>query len=121
MSLPQNLQKGDPLLLVSDGREEKTAKVTVARVGRAYVYVVKNGWTYEDDTQYDRTTGVAKENVGWKQYLVTPEQYAEMQEREQLLASLQEAGVEIGHRHQETIPLAKLSGLLTVMQTGESS
>jgi hypothetical protein len=110
------MQKGDPLVLVSEDRNASAEEVVVSRVGRAYVYVSRKGSTYEDDTQFDRITGAAKQNIGWARSLVTPAQYAEMTERKQLLADLKDAGVDIEHRQRDTVPLVKLRSLLAVMQ-----
>jgi hypothetical protein len=119
MSLPDNLQKGDPLVLVSADNNKEPRNVVVSRVGRAWVYVCREGETEETRDQFNRATGVSKENHGWARWLVTPEQHADMKEREQLLADLREAGVEIKHQLQDTVPLVKLRGLLAVMKGEE--
>ncbi|QDN94976.1 hypothetical protein FNV58_01190 (plasmid) [Streptomyces sp. RLB1-9] len=115
MALPDNLKKGDPLVLVSADSKREPRNVVVSRVGRAWVYVCREGETEETRDQFNRVTGVSKENHGWARWLVTPEQYAEMKEREQLLADLKAAGVEIEHKQQDTMPLAKLRGLLAAV------
>lgn len=114
MALPA-LQKGEPLVLVSEDRNASAEEVVVSRIGLVYVYVTRKGAAYEDDTKFDRVTGAAKQNIGWARTLVTPAQYAEMKEREQLLADLKHAGVNIEHRHRDTVPLVKLRGLLAAM------
>jgi len=115
MALPQNLEKYDPLVLVSGDNKREPQKVAVSRVGTRYVYVTPEGGGDELPSQFDRVTGVAKENIGWSRSLVTPEQYADMQERKHLLADLKAAGVDIEHRQRDTVPLAKLRGLLAAV------
>lgn len=116
MALPQDLKKGDPLILVSEDRNARAENVVVSRIGRVYVYVTRAGSVYEDDTKFDRTTGVAQQNIGWSRSLVTLEQYRDMQERKQLLADLKDLGVDIEHRQRDRMALVKLRGLLAVMR-----
>lgn len=92
-TLPDSLKPGDPLVLASDDRNKSAAPVTVTRVGRTYVYVAWEGQAEMHD-QFHRVTGVAKENTGWRRYLLTPAQYEDRQERTTLLAELRDAGIE---------------------------
>lgn len=116
MALPENLKKGDPLVLVSAGRNEKAENVSVARIGSKYVYVTVPGTEYENPDKFHRTTGASVVNIGWARTLVTPEQYSEMKERERLLAGLKEAGIEIRHNLRDVLPVGQLRVLLDVMQ-----
>jgi hypothetical protein len=119
MSLPDNLQKGDPLVLVSEDRNESAEEVVVSRVGRRYLYVARKGSVHEDSTPFDLVTGAAQQNIGWARTLVTPEQYADMTERKQLKADLWETGVEIRLPHRDKVSTDQLRGLLAVMQAEE--
>lgn len=109
-----DVKVGDPLFLVSAGRNERTESVTVSRIGRQYLYVARRG--HEMNTQFHRDTGVAKENVGWKRYLVTPERYEELKLRASLFDSLRAAGIEVKWEAQDSLTTDQLRQLLAVVQ-----
>jgi hypothetical protein len=116
VALPESLQKGDPLVLVSNDDKRAPQNVVVSRVGRSWVYVCSEGSTEETRDQFNRVTGVSKENHGYARWLVTPRQHTDTQERKQLLADLKALGVDIEHRQRDTVPLAQLRALLTIMR-----
>jgi hypothetical protein len=112
--LPADLKKGDPLVLVTYSPDEPFEQVTVARVGRSYVYIDLG----HAEGQFHLPSGIARGNVGYTRQLHTPQQHAELQERKQLFAELRTAGVEIVWNRAAQVTTQQLRALLGVVRPG---
>lgn len=112
MSDLTGVKVGDELLLIERYNRSGRAPivVTVAKVGTKLVHIEVDGGTYT----YRIDTGARNDNYGHI-YLITREEYEEVQVRDGLENSLRSAGVELrfGVRKFST---AKLRALLAVME-----
>jgi hypothetical protein len=88
-----DVKVGDSLILVTGNRYRGDENVTVARIGRQYLYVATNG--HEKRERFDRKTGRESGNVGVRARLVTQEQYDESKQRASLYERLRLAGIDV--------------------------
>jgi hypothetical protein len=107
--------KGDRLMLITH-RPEGDLPVIVTRVGRDYVYVSRDGSETEMRSRFDRRTGIEDSRIGYKQELLTQEQYEERAHRRALLHQLRQAGIEVSARREQTLSTNQLRKLLAVVQ-----
>lgn len=105
---------GDPLILVTGNRYKGDENVTVARIGRVYLYVARPD-SRELNMRFDRKTGVEDGNIGVRARLVTQEQYDESKQRAALYEQLRTAGIEVKHEVRSDITTDQLRALLAVV------
>ncbi|MGV9352261.1 beta barrel domain-containing protein [Streptomyces misionensis] len=105
---------GDPLILVTGNRFQGDEPVTVARVGRAYLYV-SNADGSERRERFDRKTGVETGQRGIKAHLLTQEQYDDRAQRDSLFNRLYDAGIEVAFRVRDDLTTDQLRALLNVV------
>jgi len=109
-----NVKVGDSLILMTNNRYRGDEPVTVARIGRQYLYVARNGREMRE--RFDRKTGVEDGNIGVRSQLVTQEQYDEMKQRAALLEGLRAAGIDVRHEIRADMSTETLRALLAVVQ-----
>lgn len=109
-----DVKVGDPLILVTGNRYRGDENVTVARIGRQYLYVAANG--REKRERFDRKTGIEDGNTGVRARLVTQEQYDESKQRASLLDRLRRAGIDVKHEVRSDVTTDQLRALLAVMK-----
>lgn len=105
---------GDPLVLVTGDRRDANKEVTVSRIGRKWMYVSRDGRELRE--RFDRCTGKEDTQFGYAARLLTPEMYAERQERGSLFAELMAAGIEIRRDMRADVPTVKLRALRDIIQ-----
>jgi len=109
------IEVGDPLILETHNRYRGDQRVTLARIGRSYLYV--SGEYGELPEKFERGTGrEAGNRHGYTQQLHTLAQYDEKKLREALVAKLRGLKVDIQYPVQGTIPTSKLKAMLAIME-----
>ncbi|MFE2382195.1 beta barrel domain-containing protein [Streptomyces misionensis] len=105
---------GDPLILVTGNRYRGDEPVTVARIGRKYLYVTRqNGREYSGRFHLD---GTEDSQYSARERLYTPEQYEEEKQRANLFMELLAAGINVEHRVRPEVTTDQLRALLAVMR-----
>lgn len=105
---------GDKLVLVTGNRYRGDEPVTVARVGRKYLYVTLHGHEYR--TRFHRDTGTEDAKYSTRERLYTPEQYEEMNQRNSLFKQLREVGIDFRSSVSGSLTTGQLRDLLAVMR-----
>ncbi|TGZ14734.1 hypothetical protein DV517_62170 [Streptomyces sp. S816] len=118
MSGLPTVKVGDPLILVTNNRFLGDEPVTVARVGRTYLYVAGSDGC-ERRERYDRKTGIEDGQIGLKAHLLAQEQYDDRAQRATLFNQLYDAGIEVQFRVRGDLTTDQLRALLAVVEKGE--
>ncbi|WP_420082645.1 hypothetical protein ACN6AT_37395 (plasmid) [Streptomyces sp. JL4002] len=113
----KDVKVGDTLILVTSSRYRSNEPVTVARLGRTFLYVAEHG--SERRERYDRKTGIEDGQHGIKARLYTPEQYDELKQRESLFTSLLEAGIDVRYPVRADLSTDQLHSLLSIVKAGQ--
>ncbi|MEU3527553.1 hypothetical protein AB0E62_27405 [Streptomyces sp. NPDC038707] len=109
-----DVKVGDPLILTTGNRYRSDEPVTVARIGRKYLYVARqDGREYSGRFHRD---GVEDSQYGARERLYTPEQYDELKQRANLFMELLAAGINIEHRIRPELTTDQLRALLAVIK-----
>lgn len=109
-----DIKIGDTLILTSANRYWGDGPVTVSRIGRAYIYVARDGREIRD--RFHRATGIEDSNYGGKQRLYTPAQYDDVTQCEALYVRLREAGIDVAYRIRDGLTADQLRAILTIVQ-----
>lgn len=109
-----DVKVGDSLILVTGNRYRGDESVTVARIGRQYLYVATNG--RERRERFDRKTGVEDGNTGVRARLVTQDQYDESKQRTSLFERLRLAGIEVRHEVRANMGTDQLRAILAIVE-----
>lgn len=88
-----DVKVGDKLILVTGNRYRGDESVTVARIGRQYLYVATSG--REKRERFDRRTGIEGGTIGVRARLITQGQYDESKQRASLCERLRIAGIDV--------------------------
>ncbi|MEU6214329.1 hypothetical protein ABZ891_31085 [Streptomyces sp. NPDC047023] len=113
----KDVKVGDTLILAAGSPHRGDEPVTVARLGRTYLYVAEHG--SERRERYDRKTGIEDGQHGIKARLYTPEQYDELKQRESLFATLLEAGIDVRYAVRADLSTDQLRSILAIVQAGQ--
>lgn len=113
-----DVKVGDQLILVTNSRYRGDEPVTVARIGRLYLYVATSDGR-ERNMRFGRDTGVEDGNIGVRSRLYTPDQYDELKQRSALFEQLRQAGIDVRHENRSEVTTGQLCALLAVMQPEE--
>ncbi len=111
---PKDVKVGDPLILVTGNRYRGDEPVTVARIGRQYLYVTRDG-RGEMRERYDRKTGIEDGTIGVRARLYTQDQYDEIKQRTALFENLRTAGIDVRHEARSEMTTDKLRSILAVV------
>jgi hypothetical protein len=114
----QGVKVGDSLMLATGSRYRSDERVTVARIGRKYLYVASGG--REMRGRFDRDSGLEDSRVGARQKLYTPEQYDELSQRGALFEGLRAAGIDVRHEVRSNMSTDTLRALLATVQMNEN-
>ncbi|MFI0233149.1 hypothetical protein [Streptomyces sp. NPDC017086] len=109
-----DVKVGDPLVLATGSKYRGDEPVTVARIGRKYLYVNLHGHEYSQ--RFHRDTGAEDSQHGAREHLYTPEQYDEMKQRAALFEELRQAGIEVEWKAQGALTTDQLRALLAVIK-----
>lgn len=105
---------GDPLILATGNKYRGDEPVTVARIGRKYLYVNReNGVEYSGRFHLD---GAEDSQYGAREQLYTPEQYDDRKQRDSLFRELYDAGIEVQFRVRGGLTTEQLRALLAVVK-----
>lgn len=109
------VKAGDELLLVERHNQEARIKpVTVHRVGRTLIHILRYPDRPETDT-YRIDSGARNDNYGHS-HLETREHYEERKVRTGLVERLRDLGVSFGFSTVKPLSTAKLRALLEIME-----
>lgn len=111
--LPSDIKVGDELILATGSRYRGDEPVTVARLGRKYLYINRNGREY--GTRFHRDTGAEDSNYSAHEQLYTPAQYEENKQRNALFEQLRKAGIDVAYRVQGGLATDQLRALLAIV------
>lgn len=112
LTLP-TVKVGDELILVTRNRYRSDEPVTVARIGRKYLYVNRDdGREYSGRFTLD---GGEDSQYGAKDQLYTPAQYDELKQRTALFKELGEAGIEVAWKVRDSLTTDQLRALLAAV------
>jgi hypothetical protein len=109
-----DIKIGDTLILATNSRYRGDETVTVSRIGRAYIYVARDGQEIRD--RFHRDTGIEDSNYGGKQRLYTPAQYDDVTQCEALYVRLRDAGIEVAYKVRGDLTADQLRAILTIVQ-----
>lgn len=107
-----DVKVGDKLILATGNRYRSDEPVTVARIGRKYLYVNRRGREY--NTRF-HLNGMEDSQHGARERLYTPEQYDELKQRANLFEQLRTAGIDVRHEVRSEVTTDQLRALLAVM------